>query len=301
MFHVFQSTHPRRVWLTRPTTNIRTSSFNPHTHEGCDSKSSISCLIFWVSIHTPTKGVTTNQTNRDIAEQFQSTHPRRVWPRTETSFRSLLLFQSTHPRRVWHDPATYGVAYCWFQSTHPRRVWLYEVLLVSPGWHVSIHTPTKGVTQRYPRDIEQCKFQSTHPRRVWHDIISRKIVEVVFQSTHPRRVWLLCCSNQSSWGGVSIHTPTKGVTFDAEFFGWLKGVSIHTPTKGVTIYLYINSFSIIVSIHTPTKGVTNAICVIILCVGFQSTHPRRVWRLFFKPCKPIMLVSIHTPTKGVTS
>ena len=34
-------------------------SFNPHTHEGCDGNTSIFITIFdYVSIHTPTKGVT---------------------------------------------------------------------------------------------------------------------------------------------------------------------------------------------------------------------------------------------------
>ena len=55
----FQSTHPRRVWLSVVSLLHVCSSFNPHTHEGCD------CIwldINWppvkVSIHTPTKGVT---------------------------------------------------------------------------------------------------------------------------------------------------------------------------------------------------------------------------------------------------
>ena len=35
---VFQSTHPRRVWLSIFLANFRLIfSFNPHTHEGCDS------------------------------------------------------------------------------------------------------------------------------------------------------------------------------------------------------------------------------------------------------------------------
>ena len=55
---------------------------------------------------------------------------------------------------------------------------------------------------------------------------------------------------------VSIHTPTKGVTFfsgDAEI---LFSVSIHTPTKGVTSPFDSTDKAVIVSIHTPTKGVT---------------------------------------------
>ena len=33
---VFQSTHPRRVWRTQGQSCWTGSSFNPHTHEGCD-------------------------------------------------------------------------------------------------------------------------------------------------------------------------------------------------------------------------------------------------------------------------
>ena len=33
-------------------------SFNPHTHEGCDSRTAKTITLANVSIHTPTKGVT---------------------------------------------------------------------------------------------------------------------------------------------------------------------------------------------------------------------------------------------------
>ena len=58
-------------------------------------------------------------------------------------------------------------------------------------------------------------------------------------------------------GNVSIHTPTKGVTF-VDFLNdeTNKGVSIHTPTKGVTEIDGCVKANSKVSIHTPTKGVT---------------------------------------------
>ena len=34
------------------------ASFNPHTHEGCDADNDTDFLRYKVSIHTPTKGVT---------------------------------------------------------------------------------------------------------------------------------------------------------------------------------------------------------------------------------------------------
>ena len=38
----------------------------------------------------------------------------------------------------------------------------------------------------------------------------------------------------NKWTKVSIHTPTKGVTFDKFLNIRFITVSIHTPTKGVT-------------------------------------------------------------------
>ena len=54
----FQSTHPRRVWLNFTFLSNSLSSFNPHTHEGCDTSNLHLLHIRYVSIHTPTKGVT---------------------------------------------------------------------------------------------------------------------------------------------------------------------------------------------------------------------------------------------------
>ena len=54
----FQSTHPRRVWRSAPTSQkTSTSCFNPHTHEGCDADYEFLFNLI----------------------MFQSTHPRRVW------------------------------------------------------------------------------------------------------------------------------------------------------------------------------------------------------------------------------
>ena len=99
----------------------------------------------------------------------------------------------------------------------------------------------------------------------------------MFQSTHPRRVWRKSTLRAVSIGNVSIHTPTKGVTYG---WCWSKRrvfVSIHTPTKGVTGSRHQVCFFTSVSIHTPTKGVTAVYDILNGKVLFQSTHPRRVW------------------------
>ena len=55
---MFQSTHPRRVWQNIKASLSSLTSFNPHTHEGCDTNYVYKLSNWVVSIHTPTKGVT---------------------------------------------------------------------------------------------------------------------------------------------------------------------------------------------------------------------------------------------------
>ena len=87
----FQSTHPRRVWLYAKWITKGPTSFNPHTHEGCDVNLSLRVQRYQVSIHTPTKGVTLQPRNSGLQLLFQSTHPRRVWR-----------------QRPWEPPASSG-------------------------------------------------------------------------------------------------------------------------------------------------------------------------------------------------
>ena len=121
----FQSTHPRRVWLSINAQLTLYGSFNPHTHAGCDCWSLSTSFVYYVSIHTPTQGVTLVLRRQRKLYLFQSTHPRRVWlpnairigrqrysfnPHTHAGcdmadvrkLAPFILFQSTHPRRVWH-------------------------------------------------------------------------------------------------------------------------------------------------------------------------------------------------------
>ena len=142
---MFQSTHPRRVWQTKACNCLRLLRFNPHTHAGCDSTSSISsdqyCCFnphthagcdyreiiepgaITVSIHTPTQGVTVYEGDEVIAMLVSIHTPTQGVTLSAGMGWENLQFQSTHPRRVWlfQEPPFEG----WFvfQSTHPRRVW----------------------------------------------------------------------------------------------------------------------------------------------------------------------------------
>ena len=123
--NMFQSTHPRRVWLRfRHCLKESLTCFNPHTHAGCDRSGRFTlCCSMDVSIHTPTQGVTTlaavNSRNPRVSihTPTQGVTQAEVW-------------------KVWHrsfNPHTH--AGCDNRSSRP-----------SPVLRVSIHTPTQGVT-----------------------------------------------------------------------------------------------------------------------------------------------------------
>ena len=321
----FQSTHPRRVWPQEMWSGCTSSGFNPHTHEGCDfvmPRNRYLLSMFqsthprrvWrydpdsygqlckVSIHTPTKGVTSHLVNSGLPEEVSIHTPtkgvtlerkyiaylNKVSIHTPTKGVTLSLFVSIFLLNCFNPHTHEGcdrispmVRYdTWgFQSTHPRRVWLSMASFVALTSIVSIHTPTKGVT---------------------------------------RRRWRWWCRKE-----VSIHTPTKGVTAIIPVALPTVHVSIHTPTKGVTGKLVRKYEEQPVSIHTPTKGVTakafQRMCrpfcfnphthegcdtipakVQLVRHLFQSTHPRRVWPETINERVNSIIVSIHTPTKGVT-
>ena len=256
---MFQSTHPRRVWLWK------------EGYERC-----------WL--------------------RFQSTHPRRVWQESTSLSDSSNLFQSTHPRRVWllsmlrftykdvsiHTP-TQGVTMEYFlqyaryrfQSTHPRRVWLLSSSLKSATKNVSIHTPTQGVTHlRLPQRLIPM-FQSTHPRRVWQKWNALLLKVRLFQSTHPRRVWHrgwheqipMLCFNPHTHAGCDRMEILENV---------LSIVSIHTPTQGVTVWTQPYTYrTFCFNPHTHAGCDGRFVKGHNYGFKFQSTHPRRVWRMEF--------------------
>ena len=208
----FQSTHPRRVWQGFQSLQCYASSFNPHTHEGCDAQTSrLTCLGGCfnphthegcdgrtriqsqgtrVSIHTPTKGVTA------CSPAFSVTSVVSIHTPTKGVTKAFSLY-NVMPQVSIHTP-TKGVTNVGSGAAATAAV--------------SIHTPTKGVTfapnttQTHmisfnPHTHEGCDatksgifssasmFQSTHPRRVWLAKIGWFPSCDEFQSTHPRRVW----------------------------------------------------------------------------------------------------------------
>ena len=141
----FQSTHPRGVRhkIQQIICGIRSfnprthegcdtfselngqqiTSFNPRTHEGCDCKYSKCISIGGVSIHAPTRGATINDClPLGIDVSFNPrTHEGCDCTNHSCSSHSLT-FQSTHPRGVRQAIGTGNLSCDLFQSTHPRGV-----------------------------------------------------------------------------------------------------------------------------------------------------------------------------------
>ena len=75
--------------------------FNPHTHEGCDWRIQQRCARHDVSIHTPTKGVTSCYMYNSYKDVVSIHTPTKGVTDPRKISKEVMEFQSTHPRRVW--------------------------------------------------------------------------------------------------------------------------------------------------------------------------------------------------------
>ena len=80
---------------------IMDSSFNPHTHAGCDhGRAGGGVLPGMVSIHTPTQGVTGSGLLSHITKRVSIHTPTQGVTLIFGDLSKVSKFQSTHPRRV---------------------------------------------------------------------------------------------------------------------------------------------------------------------------------------------------------
>ena len=226
----------------------------------------------FVSIHTPTKGVTRSYDAKQPGKQFQSTHPRRVWQGMLDNSEKDFLFQSTHPRRVWRG-----------------LVWL----LLDVDW-VSIHTPTKGVTSLFFfATFAPLVSIHTPTKGVTNQLLSQAVSDV-FQSTHPRRVWPR--RKPSSWRRRSFnpHTHEGCDPVHAACARSLRSFNPHTHEGCDTSpHGYLSYHGQFQSTH-PRRVWRDDTCWYLSISMFQSTHPRRVWHISYSKEKPIpMFQSTH--------
>ena len=251
---LFQSTHPRRVWLLPVYEGSSSTVVSIHTPtQGVTQGALTEKQIQTVSIHTPTQGVTDQLGMQSVPALFQSTHPRRVWPLP--TMLSVWLISFNPHTHAGCDMAKVNIsrnAYSFNPHTHAgcdcvMLISRYMLFSFNPHTHagcdsgvfqslaslaVSIHTPTQGVTER----------------------------QAVLQQL----------------AGVSIHTPTQGVTTPVYIHLLIKRFNPHTHA-GCDADNTDYPQPIRVSIHTPTQGVTWLSVLLVTGIRFQSTHPRRVW------------------------
>ena len=148
-------------------------------------------LEHFISIHTPTQGVTLDHQYQGYRLRFQSTLPHREWHARFVFFDELYLFQSTLPHREWPIDARY----------------------VELAFYISIHTPTQGVTTVSTSTQQFFLFQSTLPHREWLKVSLYSVKNAIYFNPHSHTG-----SDQRKAEGslkpqeISIHTPTQGVT-----------------------------------------------------------------------------------------
>ena len=294
-------------------------SFNPHTHEGCDERAqccgsgttvsihtcdSSLCLHFsfrGVSIHTPTKGVTSLNPFCALDRSFQSTHPRRVWLLAVHSQSLSTCFNPHTHEGCDSDVATSIMLRYEFQSTHPRRVWPKLVCSIwrwtssfNPHTHegcdISLKLSFSSVSSFNPHTHEGCDKAFSESVRVPPSFNPH---------THEG------CDSVSSFDKglfrVSIHTPTKGVTFARAHNGRRWSVSIHTPTKGVT--RNVSSLSQVSYRFNPHTHEGCDLLFMYYAANSLCFNPHTHEGCDYLGGKHVtmrQIVSIHTPTKGVT-
>ena len=256
---LFQSTHPRRVWQCELFTLFR----------------------FWyVSIHTPTKGVTSESYLKTLGPWSFNPHTHEGCDTAIAN--SDVAKRSFNPHT--HEGCDLATTTGWLQSS-----------CFNPHTHEGCDLEIR----RNPYSLKE--FQSTHPRRVWLGYNGKTRTASLFQSTHPRRVWHIANEENAREIFVSIHTPTKGVTQTFKPHRVTENVSIHTPTKGVTCGWWFRQLLESVSIHTPTKGVTSVSLSINWTILSFNPHTHEGCDSLQCYAPRGRKVSIHTPTKGVTS
>ena len=156
----------------------------------CDwSRRRFGCA-YQVSIHTPTWGVTKVRWADTIAVLVSIHTP--TWGVTHVIDLKYGagVFQSTHLHEVWRIYPMYRWYIYTFQSTHLHEVWRSWSNMSKMQRHVSIHTPTWGVTvETNGRWFIRGGFNPHTYMRCDMAIGWWRDRRLTFQSTHLHEVW----------------------------------------------------------------------------------------------------------------
>ena len=191
----------------------------------------------FVSIHTPTWGVTfVNLFTPACLSVFQSTHLHEVWlfaviPKAITdSFNPHTYMRCDCMWSTWNT-----VLACFNPHTYMRCDLSMNVLsTLYRGFnpHTYMRCDSVPPNTLHPMML----FQSTHLHEVWPAKLNWLALWHQFQSTHLHEVWLLFRWSLRCPSCFNPHTYMR-CDIQAYFSGVRYGVSIHTPTWGVTYAL----------------------------------------------------------------
>ena len=245
--------------------------------QGVTKPRSRASLGFFVSIHTPTQGVTYCRDMIKHKRLFQSTHPRRVWPYNSTPSTSGVSLQSTHPRRVWRLIRPILILIVSFNPhTHAGcDLWTYYYLWLWCCFNPHTHAGCDKTNQT-SIDINRV---SIHTPTQGVTLAGNAIgASSQFQSTHPRRVWhwllpvvglINQCFNPHTHAGCDLRLVHRCLTLNSF------NPHTHAGCDRFCSILKLNRYCF--NPHTHAG-----------CDKFLCEHCRKG------------LVSIHTPTQGVT-
>ena len=188
-----------------------------------------------ISIHTPTRGATSNSLSFSIFSVFQSTLPREERLLGLNFKEANSIFQSTLPREERLLQQYLSHFQLLFQSTLPREK--------RRNYATTGDIPTK--------------FQSTLPREERRCSLLETNRQLPFQSTLPREERHIATGIPTIFLSISIHAPTRGattifiyITIGSKYFNPRSHersdrqgqkppprytISIHAPTRGATL------------------------------------------------------------------
>ena len=252
--------------------------FNPHSHKGSDKECVELGSNLTISIHTPTRGVTDNGKQEGIYMQFQSTLPQGEWRLHGSLHQFFWNFNPHSHKGSDRIDLLRHLSHLFHFNPHSHKGSDQRGCCCRYFDNISIHTPTRGVTQFLNR---------TRKRQINFNPHSHKGSDLGVK-----------CQDNLMY--ISIHTPTRGVTSWNRRTSLRTTISLHTPTRGVTIRCQQIVRWLYISIHTPTRGVTGA------RTGDGGENPDfnphshkgsdQYDYLWWRNGK----ISIHTPTRGVT-
>ena len=230
--------------------------FNPHSHAGSDILYTLPCQSAWISIHTPTQGVTSGQyAGEGVAVDFN--------PHSHAGSDILYTLPCQSAWISIHTP-TQGVTDDQVYPGDIRRI--------------SIHTPTQGVTFQTSLIYSGLSHFNPHSHAgsdpfdpsvpfVVRDfnphshagsdapMYTQQFFLLLFQSTLPRREWLLSSTRCFRLRNFNPHSHTGSDWWNEPSNKAVSYFNPHSHT-GSDIPGSSGIWGLRISIHTPTQGVT---------------------------------------------